>query len=111
VVHLHASNNALQKQIKDEKLIKVKLAAEVTDLNNQIQRMQIDRNKLLTTLSEKVCINLLYLQSQNIFYNSLVLNFDRLTLSSLRILNGIIFSLIWNILHRSVGVNPSFIIV
>ena len=54
VLHLQASNTALQKQVKDEKEVKVKLAAEVTDLHNQIQKMKIERTKLLSSQSEKV---------------------------------------------------------
>ncbi|VDI09456.1 coiled-coil domain-containing protein 14 [Mytilus galloprovincialis] len=53
VIHLQASNTALQKQVKDEKETKVKLALELKDLHSQIMRMKIERNKLLAALSEK----------------------------------------------------------
>ncbi|XP_071149655.1 putative leucine-rich repeat-containing protein DDB_G0290503 isoform X2 [Mytilus edulis] len=53
VIHLQASNAALQKQVKDEKETKVKLALELKDLHSQIMRMKIERNKLLAALSEK----------------------------------------------------------
>ncbi|XP_052079895.1 uncharacterized protein LOC127718042 isoform X2 [Mytilus californianus] len=53
VIHLQASNTALQKQVKDEKETKVKLAMELKDLHSQIMRMKIERNKLLAALSEK----------------------------------------------------------
>lgn len=54
VIHLQASNTALQKQVKGEKETKVKLALELKDLHSQIMRMKIERNKLLAALSEKV---------------------------------------------------------
>lgn len=54
MIHLQASNTALQKQVKDEKETKVKLALELKDLHSQIMRMKIERNKLLAALSEKV---------------------------------------------------------
>ena len=54
VLHLQASNTALQKQVAGEKETKVKLALELKDLHSQIQHMKIERNKLLAALSEKV---------------------------------------------------------
>ncbi|XP_069108305.1 uncharacterized protein [Argopecten irradians] len=53
VLHLQASNTGLQRQVKEEMEDKVKLAAEVANQHNEIQRMKVERNKLLAALSEK----------------------------------------------------------
>ncbi|XP_033728187.1 LOW QUALITY PROTEIN: uncharacterized protein LOC117317486 [Pecten maximus] len=53
VLHLQASNSGLQRQVKEEMEDKVKLAAEVANQHNEIQRMKVEKNKLLAALSEK----------------------------------------------------------
>ncbi|XP_021373019.1 uncharacterized protein LOC110463018 isoform X2 [Mizuhopecten yessoensis] len=53
VLHLQASNSGLQRQVKEEMEDKVKLASEVANQHNEIQRLKVERNKLLAALSEK----------------------------------------------------------
>ncbi|KAJ8320281.1 hypothetical protein KUTeg_001868 [Tegillarca granosa] len=53
VLHLQGANSALQKQIADLREDKVRLATEVTELNSNLQKMKIEKNKLLSSFSEK----------------------------------------------------------
>jgi cell division protein FtsB len=45
---------ALKKELATEKEEKVKLAAEIKDLHSQMQKMKIERSRLVASVSEKV---------------------------------------------------------
>ena len=55
VLHLQSSNEVLQKTVREEKESKARLAAEVQFLMDQIHKIKVERSKMITEISEKVC--------------------------------------------------------
>ncbi|KAK3083300.1 hypothetical protein FSP39_018841 [Pinctada imbricata] len=52
-LQLQASNTALKRQLNEEKEKMVKMAAELANTHTKLQRLQTEKNKLVTSLSER----------------------------------------------------------